>query len=145
MPSAQGETRVVPSQPVCKSGAVTGETYSIGAAARALGVSVDTIRRWDRDGRIAVSRDDRNHRVIAEAEVDRLRGTTPHLISARNRLPARVVSVELEGFLARIVLDTTESARVVAVVTREAVEELDLRAGDDAQVILKATSVMVER
>jgi molybdopterin-binding protein len=145
MPSAHGESRVVPSQPVCNSGEVTGETYSIGAAARALGISVDTVRRWDRQGRIAVSRDDRNHRVIAAAEVDRLRGTTPHLISARNRLPARVVSVELEGFLARIVLDTTESARVVAVVTREAVDELDLRAGDDAQVILKATSVMVER
>jgi molybdopterin-binding protein len=124
---------------------MTMDTYTIGAAARALGVTVDTIRRWDRQGRIAVSRDARNHRVVSAAEVDRLRGATPHLISARNRLPARVVSVELEGFLARIVLDTTESARVVAVVTREAVEELDLRAGDDAQVVLKATSVMVER
>ncbi len=121
------------------------EMYSIGAAARALGVSVDTIRRWDRKGRIAVTRDARNHRVVAAAEVDRLRGTVPHLISARNRLPARVVSVEIEGFLARIVLDTTEPARVVAVVTREAVEALGLRAGDDAQVILKSTSVMVER
>jgi molybdopterin-binding protein len=121
------------------------DTYPIGAAARALGVSVDTIRRWDRQGRIAVTRDARNHRVVAASEVDRLRGATPHVISARNRLPARVVSIEVEGFLARIVLDTTEPARVVAVVTREAVEQLDLRAGDDAQVILKATSVMVER
>jgi molybdopterin-binding protein len=124
---------------------MSGEAYTIGAAARALGVSVDTLRRWDRQGRIAVSRDARNHRLVAAAEVDRLRGPTPHLLSARNRLPARVVSVELEGFLARIVLDTTEPARVVAVVTREAVEQLDLRAGDDAQVILKSTSVMVER
>jgi molybdopterin-binding protein len=130
---------------MCNSPLVAGEMYSIGAAARALGVSVDTIRRWDRQGRIAVSRDERNHRVVAAEEVDRLRGTTPHRISARNRLRARVVSVELEGFLARIVLDTTEPGRVVAVVTREAVEELDLRAGDEAQVILKSTSVMVER
>lgn len=130
---------------MCNSGVVPGETYTIGAAARALGVTVDTIRRWDREGRIAVSRDARNHRVVAATEVDRLRGPRPHLMSARNRLRARVVSVELEGFLARVVLDTTEPARVVAVVTREAVEELDLRAGDDAQVILKSTSVMIER
>lgn len=130
---------------VCNSVPVAGEMYSIGAAARALGVSVDTLRRWDRQGRIAVSRNARNHRVVSAAEVDRLRGQAPHHISARNRLPARVVSVELDGFLARIVLDTTEPARVVAVVTREAVEELGLRAGDDAQVILKATSVMIER
>jgi molybdopterin-binding protein len=124
---------------------MTGEAYTIGAAARALGVSVDTLRRWDRQGRIAVSRNARNHRVVSAVEVDRLRGRTPHHISARNRLPARVVSVELDGFLARVVLDTTESARVVAVVTREAVEELGLRAGDDAQVVLKSTSVRVER
>jgi molybdopterin-binding protein len=45
-----------------------------------------------------------------------------------------VVSVECEGFLARIVLDTTKPARVVAVVTREPTEELNLRTGDDAQV-----------
>lgn len=120
-------------------------SYTIGAAARALGVSVDTIRRWDREGRIAVSRDARNHRLVAAAEVDRLRGSTPRSLTARNRLPARVVSVEREGFLARVVLDTTKPAQVVAVVTREAVDELDLRAGDDAHVILKATSVMVGR
>lgn len=130
---------------MCNHVPVAGEAYTIGAAARALGVSVDTIRRWDRQGRIAVSRDHRNHRVVAVSEVERLRGPTEHVMSARNRLPARVVSIELEGFLARIVLDTTGPARVVAVVTREAVEELGLRVGDDAKVILKSTSVMVER
>ncbi|MEA2427046.1 MAG: hypothetical protein QOF37_674, partial [Thermoleophilaceae bacterium] len=56
---------------------------SLGDAARALGVSVDTLRRWDRDGKLKTRRDDRNRRRVPAAEVERLR-TSP----ARHRTGA---------------------------------------------------------
>jgi molybdopterin-binding protein len=115
-------------------------------AARALGISLDTLRRWDRQGKIAVERDDANRRVVALAEVERLKGAegSDHL-SARNRLRGVVRSVEIEGLLARVEIDVTEPARVVAIITRESAEELDLRPGASAAGVVKATSVMVER
>ena len=122
------------------------QTYSAAEAARALGVSVDTLRRWDREGKISVQRDAANRRVIAATEVERLRG--PHgdeTLSARNRFRGIVRSVEVDGLLARIEIDVTEPSRVVAIVTRESVEELGLKAGVSAAGVVKSTSVMVER
>ena len=66
-------------------------------------------------------------------------------LSARNRFRGVVRSVELDGLLARIEIDVTEPARVVAIVTRESVEELGLKAGMSAAGVVKSTSVMVER
>jgi molybdopterin-binding protein len=122
------------------------KTLPAAQAARALGISLDTLRRWDRDGRITVERDGANRRVVPESEVDRLRGSVADdLLSARNRFRGIVRSVEVDGFLARIEIDVTEPARVVAIVTREAVEELGLKAGMSAAGVVKSTSVMVER
>jgi molybdopterin-binding protein len=115
-------------------------------AARALGISVDTLRRWDRDGKIAVERDSANRRVVPAAEVERLRGGAGgDGLSARNRFRGVVRSVEVDGLLARIEIDVTEPARVVAIVTRESAEELGLKPGSSAAGVVKATSVMVER
>jgi molybdopterin-binding protein len=115
-------------------------------AARALGISVDTLRRWDRDGKIRVERDSANRRVILASEVDRLRGPVgEETLSARNHLRGVVRSVEVDGLLARVEIDVTEPSRVVAIVTRESVEELGLKAGVSAAGVVKATSVMVER
>lgn len=115
-------------------------------AARALGISLDTLRRWDREGRLRVERDSANRRVVPQEEVERLRGEQGgERLSARNRFRGVVRSVEVDGLLARVELDVTEPARVVAIVTRESVEELGLAAGDGAVAIVKATSVMVER
>ena len=115
-------------------------------AARALGISVDTLRRWDRDGKIAVQRDAANRRVVPVAEVERLRGGAGgEVLSARNRFRGVVRSVELDGLLARVEIDVTEPSRVVAIVTRESVEELGLKVGASAAGVVKATSVMVER
>jgi molybdopterin-binding protein len=119
--------------------------YSASEAARALGISLDTLRRWDRDGRIRTERDSANRRLVPASEVERLRGKADDELSARNRLRGVVRSVEVEGFLARVEIDITEPARVVAIITREAVEELDLKAGVGAAAIVKSTSVMVER
>ena len=115
-------------------------------AARALGISVDTLRRWDRDGKIVVERDAANRRVVPIAEVERLRGGTgSEGLSARNRFRGVVRSVEVDGLLARIEIDVTEPSRVVAIVTRESAEELGLKPGASAAGVVKATSVMVER
>lgn len=114
-------------------------------AARALGISLDTLRRWDRQGRIRTERDPANRRLVPASEVERLRGAEPHEVSARNRLKGVVIDVKVEGLLAQVELRTTEPARIVAVITREAAEQLGLAAGQPATALVKATSVMVER
>jgi molybdopterin-binding protein len=115
-------------------------------AARALGVSLDTLRRWDRTGKIRVERDAANRRVVPASEVERLKGGSgSEELSARNRFRGVVRSVEVDGLLARVEIDVTEPARVVAIITRESAEELGLKAGMSAAGVVKATSVMVER
>jgi len=115
-------------------------------AARMLGISLDTLRRWDRDRKIRVERDGANRRVVPASEIERLRGAegSPEL-SARNRFRGVVRSVELDGLLARVEIDVTEPARVVAIITRESARELGLKAGMSAAGVVKSTSVMVER
>ena len=111
-----------------------------------LGISLDTLRRWDRAGKIRVERDDANRRVVALAEIERLRGTDGlHELSARNRFRGIVRSVEIDGLLARVEIDVTEPSRVVAIITRESADELGLKAGMSAAGVVKSTSVMVER
>ena len=122
------------------------ETYTASEAARALGISLDTLRRWDSEGRIRTRRDRSNRRLVPAAEVERLRGgDQPHVLSARNRLRGVVQDVELNGLLARVEIEVTEPARVVAIITRESAEALGLKPGMSATGIVKATSVMVER
>jgi molybdopterin-binding protein len=120
-------------------------TYSASEAARALGISLDTLRRWDRQGRIRVQRDAANRRVVSAREVERLRGRDEQTLSARNRLEGVVRDVKVEGLLAQVELDVTKGARLVAVITRESAEALGLEAGVPATGVVKATSVMVER
>lgn len=111
-----------------------------------LGISLDTLRRWDRDGRIRTERDRANRRLVPRSEIERLRAARgPELLSARNRLSGVVRSVAVDGLLAEVVLDVTEPATVVAVITRGAVEQLGLQAGADATAVVKATSVMIDR
>jgi molybdopterin-binding protein len=120
------------------------KTYSATEAAAALGISVETLRRWDRAGRIRTRRDTANRRVISAAEIARLRGSDQGELSARNRFRGIVRKVEIEGLLAQVELEAGPF-RVVSVVTREAVEELGLKPGSPATAIVKATSVMLER
>ena len=121
------------------------QIYSAAEAARALGISIDTLRRWDHSGKIVVERDGANHRIVAAAEVERLRGAErSDRLTARNHFRGVIRSVEVDGLLARVEIDVTEPARVVAIVTRESVEELGLKAGMSAAGVVKSTSVMVE-
>ena len=120
------------------------DVYSAREAADALGISLDTLRRWDRDGRIRTRRDKANRRVVPAREIARLRGDETSHMSARNRLRGTVRSVEIEGLLAQVEIVVTEPTRVVAIVTRDAVRELGLEPGAPATAIVKSTSVMVE-
>ena|SRR5258705_2988974 len=122
------------------------ELYSAREAAEALGISLDTLRRWDRDGRIKTKRDAGNRRVVSAKEIERVRGASgSQSMSARNRFHGTVREVKVEGLLAQVEILVTEPTRIVAIVTREAVEELDLKPGAAATAIVKSTSVMVER
>jgi molybdopterin-binding protein len=123
---------------------VAKELYTAREAASALGISLDTLRRWDKAGRIEVQRDAGNRRVVAAAEIDRLRGDRAAHISARNRFRGVVTEVKVDGLMAQVELVVDEPMRLVAVVTRDAVEELGLKNGMTATAIVKATNVMVE-
>lgn len=120
------------------------QTYAAGDAARALGISLDTLRRWDRQGRIRTERDTANRRVVSASEIERLRGAEQHALSARNRFRGIVREVKVEGLVAQVELEAGPF-RVVSVVTREAVDELGLEPGMEATAVVKATSVLLER
>ena len=124
-------------------------SVGIGEAARALDVSADTLRRWDRAGKLRTTRDERNRRRVPVSEIERLRpGPARHAtgtsLSARNRFPGRVLSVESDGVMALVEIES-EGHRITAAVTRDAIEELGLVEGAPATATVKATSVMVER
>jgi molybdopterin-binding protein len=116
-----------------------------GEAARALGISLDTLRRWDKQGRIRVRRDAANRRVVPISEVERLSGREPHTLSARNRVRGVVRDLRIEGLLAQVEIEASERPRFVAVITRDAAIALELKPGAPATAVVKATSVMVER
>ena len=121
----------------------------LGDAARAIGVSTDTLRRWERAGKLHTVRDSANRRRVPPAEVERVSGR-PHrqgagdTLSARNRFPGTVRSVEVDGVMALVEIEAGPHL-VIAAVTRDAVEELGLAPGVQATAAVKATSVMVER
>ncbi len=122
---------------------------SLGEAAAALGVSVDTLRRWDRNGRIQTRRDERNRRLVPASEIRRLsdrpaRHRTGTERSARNRFAGVVRSVEADGVMALVELEAGNFL-ITAAITRDSIEELGLAAGVHATAVVKATSVMIER
>jgi molybdopterin-binding protein len=125
------------------------EDLSLGDAARAIGVSIDTLRRWDAAGKLETVRDDRNQRRVPRSEVERLtsrpeRHAAGDSLSARNRFPGVVVSVEVDGVMALVEIEAGPH-RITAAITRDAVEELGLVEGARATAAVKATSVMIER
>ncbi len=124
---------------------MTREVYTASEAAAALGISLDTLRRWDKAGRIAVERDAGTRRVVRTSEIDRVRGDAGGAqITARNRFHGTVAEVKVDGLMAQVELLVTEPMRLVALVTRDAVEELGLKKGMAATAIIKSTNVMVQ-
>jgi len=122
---------------------------TLGEAAKELGMSADTLRRWDRAGKLRSTRDAQNRRRVPRAEVERLRDSPRRQqagdsLSARNRFPGVIRSVEVDGVMALVEIEAGPH-RVTAAITRDAVEELGLAEGVEATATVKATSVMVER
>jgi molybdopterin-binding protein len=112
-------------------------------------VSPDTLRRWERAGKLQTRRDSANRRRVPRREIERLtsharRHETGDTLSARNRFPGIVRSVEIDGVMALVEIEAGPHL-VTAAVTRDAVEELGLAPGVPATAAVKATSVMVER
>jgi len=120
------------------------EYYPASEAAKRLGISLDTLRRWDRGGRIRTERDARNRRVVPAAELERLRGGSTGALSARNRMVGTVTEVRVEGLMAQVELVVDDPVHLVAIVTADAVTELGLEAGMPATAVVKATSMMIE-
>jgi molybdopterin-binding protein len=116
-----------------------------------LGVSIETLRRWDTEGRLRMERSAGGQRRVAIAEVSRLlderrQSTADRPIvaqSARNRFPGVVTRVELDA-VAAVVEVMAGPHRLVSLITAEAVKELGLKVGDEVVCIVKATNVMVE-
>src|SRR3954447_16090862 len=124
------------------------DDLSMGEAARALNVSVDTLRRWDTAGRLATTRDTRNRRRVPASEITRLatsaeRHKTGAPLSARNRFPGVVKSVEISGVMALVEIEAGPH-QITAAITRDAAEELGLAPGMPAVATVKATDVMVQ-
>jgi molybdopterin-binding protein len=122
----------------------------IGDAAEALGVRVETLRRWEQDGRIKMRRTKGGQRLVSAAEVNRLlaakRRSPPRPVakqSTRNRFPGVVTAVKVDGLVATVEIQAGPH-RVLALTTAEAVEDLGLEAGMQAVAAVKATNVIVE-
>lgn len=126
----------------------TVDSYRIGEAARLLGVRVETLRRWERDGKLTVERTPGGQRVVAASEVARLlslrQDTRPVAArSARNRFPGIITEVKRDALSATVEIQAGPH-RVLAFITREAVDQLGLEVGMEAVATVKATSVMVD-
>ena len=116
-----------------------------------LGVSVETLRRWETEGRLRMERSEAGQRLVEIGEVARLiderrKGATDRPIvaqSARNRFPGVITRIEADR-VAAVVEVIAGPHRMVSLMTAEAVEELGLKVGDEAVCVVKATNVIVE-
>jgi molybdopterin-binding protein len=123
------------------------DSYRIGEAAELLGVRVETLRRWERGGRLRTTRTSGKQRRVSAAEVARLIAEKQPRqpiaqASARNRFPGVITDVKMEVLAATVEIQAGPN-RVLAFITREAAEEMGLRPGMEAVATVKATSVMV--
>jgi molybdopterin-binding protein len=123
----------------------------VGQAAEMLGVTVETLRRWETDGRLRMERSEGGQRLVEVGEISRLlderrKGVTDRPIvaqSARNRFPGIVTRIEADR-VAAVVEVVAGPHRLVSLMTAEAVAELGLKVGDEAVCVVKATNVIVE-
>ena len=125
------------------------DTYRIGEAAKVLGVRVETLRRWERDGLLRTTRTKGGQREVPASEVARLlaerRATKPAPVhtSRRNAFPGVITKVTRDK-VSTLVEIQAGPHRVVSLITREAADELGLKEGMEAVASVKATSVMIE-
>jgi molybdopterin-binding protein len=122
---------------------------SMGEAAKALGVSMDTLRRWDRTGKLQVTRDERNDRRVPVTEVHRLLRDSEWQqaaddLAAHIRVRGVVRSIRSHGIKTLVELQAGPF-EITATVTRDTLRRLELVEGGEAVVTIKATAVLIER
>ena len=123
----------------------------VGQAAEMLQVSVETLRRWESEGRLRMDRSAGGQRIVPIDEVTRLLAERRSLAqdrpivagSARNRFPGIVTRIEKDR-IAAVVEVIAGPHRMVSLMTAEAVDEMGLKVGDEAVCVVKATNVIVE-
>ncbi|NGN70226.1 TOBE domain-containing protein [Streptomyces sp. A7024] len=128
-------------------------SYTIGQAARLLGVSPDTVRRWADAERFATRRDGAGKRLVEGADLAAFavalaaeghgEEEEPHT-SARNAFPGIITAVKLGDVAAQVEIQAGPH-RLVSLLTREAVEELGLAVGMEAVARVKSTNVHIDR
>ena len=117
----------------------------IGEVAQAIGVSVETLRRWETEGRVTFERRGKQ-RVLPADQLPTFVsaiGTPERASSARNRFAGTVVSVQKDGVMAKVEMSCGEF-RVVSLMSREAADDLGLAPGVPAVAVVKSTNVVVE-
>jgi molybdopterin-binding protein len=132
--------------------ASTASAIRVGQAAEMLQVSIETLRRWEAEGRLKTSRTAGGQRMVPIAEVTRLLAARRSQLidratvaaSARNRFPGIVTRIEKDK-VAAVVEVIAGPHRMVSLMTAEAVDELQLKVGDEAVCVVKATNVVVEK
>jgi molybdopterin-binding protein len=134
---------------------------TVRAAADRLGVSYSALKQWIYKGTVRTVRTGGGHYRIADAEIDRLLASHGKMpgpraprraravgmlvsISGRNQLRGIVEEVRADGLLAQVRLRIGDQ-RLTAVITRDAVDELKLRRGEEALAIIKSTEVMIAK
>jgi len=130
---------------------MSNDTIRIGQAAEMLGVTVETVRRWEVEGRLHIERSPGGQRLVSLGEVTRLLAERRRSVtdrptvagSARNRFPGIVTRIEKDR-VAAVVEILAGPHRIVSLMTAEAVDEMGLRVGDEAIGVVKATAVIVE-
>jgi len=121
----------------------------IGEVAEALGVRVETLRRWEKDGKLRVQRTAGGQRVVPASELARLlaerspRRPAVAAQSTRNRFEGIVTAVRKHGLVATVEILSGQN-RILALTTREAIDEMRLQPGMRAIAAVKATNVIVE-
>jgi len=135
---------------MAKSPPASRSAIRVGQAAEMLQVSIETLRRWEGEGKLAVERSSGGQRIVPIEEVTRLlaerRSQADRSVasaSARNRFPGIVTRIE-KDLVAAVVEVIAGPHRIVSLMTAEAVDELQLKVGDEATCIVKATNVVVE-
>ncbi|MDP9329351.1 MAG: helix-turn-helix transcriptional regulator [Actinomycetota bacterium] len=123
------------------------DTYRIGEAAKLLGVRVESLRRWERDGKLQTTRTAGGQRVVGSTDVARLLAERHgqqaiSAGSARNRFPGVITEIKRDKLSATVEIQAGPH-RVLAFITREAADQLGLKVGVRAVATVKATSVMV--
>jgi molybdopterin-binding protein len=130
----------------------SGSAIRVGQAAEMLQVSIETLRRWESEGRLKTSRSSGGQRMVPIAEITRLLAARRSqatdrasvAASARNRFPGIVTRIEKDK-VAAVVEVIAGPHRMVSLMTAEAVDELQLEVGDEAVCVVKATNVVVEK